>query len=173
MPLNALTAPPESEYIQPFSDSLATLPHTTLLVMLSLTQHAGDAIVQINSQSLALGDIFSQHKQTYLHIVSGSIGPNDINNGNTSGGKTCSLMHGSVPDHRARGRALLVNAPSLGDGTLTEISPFGTIFSDTQMNVSAVYTNPNTHTVKAGYSSDENWRYCHNLEMTRILGSAV
>ncbi len=68
MPLNAFAAPSEL-YTQTLPDSLATLPQTIVLVLLSLTQHTGDALVQDNSQWLALDNVFGQHKRTYLHII--------------------------------------------------------------------------------------------------------
>ncbi|KAK0475078.1 hypothetical protein IW261DRAFT_1422408 [Armillaria novae-zelandiae] len=49
MPLNASVAPSES-HTEALPDSLATLPQTIVLVLLSLTQHTGDALVQNNSQ---------------------------------------------------------------------------------------------------------------------------
>ncbi|PBK89165.1 hypothetical protein ARMGADRAFT_1015344 [Armillaria gallica] len=128
MPLNAFAAPSEL-YPQTLPDSLATLPQTTVLVLLSLTQHTGDALVQDNSQWLALNNVFGQHKRTYLHIIletEAAILTMEIAMAERL---ALTFIVQCVVTVREEGR-LLVSAPSLGNGALTEISPFGAILSD-------------------------------------------
>ncbi|PBK89164.1 hypothetical protein ARMGADRAFT_332859 [Armillaria gallica] len=66
---------PLPAFATPLSDarnltlSLATLPHTTQLVLLCLTQHSSDGrVAQNNRQWQALESIFGPHKSTCFHI---------------------------------------------------------------------------------------------------------
>ncbi|KAK0197982.1 hypothetical protein F5146DRAFT_66533 [Armillaria mellea] len=128
MPLNAFAAPSTS-YTQTLPDSLATLSQTTVVVSLGLTQHIGDAPVQDNRQWLALNDVFSQRKRTYLHIILEAEAATATMDIAMAERLALALIVQCVVTVREEGR-LLVSAPSLGNGTLTEISPFGAILSD-------------------------------------------
>ncbi|KAK0440412.1 uncharacterized protein EV420DRAFT_1581803 [Desarmillaria tabescens] len=127
LPLNAFEAPSES-YPQTLPDSLATLPQTTLLVLLSLTQHTNDIIVQDNSQWLALNNVFIQHNQTFLHIIL-EMEAARLTAEIAVAERLALTFIAQCVTVREEGR-LLVNAPSLGNSTLTEFSPFGAILSD-------------------------------------------
>ncbi|KAK0232740.1 hypothetical protein IW262DRAFT_1289980 [Armillaria fumosa] len=128
MPLNAFVAPSES-HTQTLPDSLATLPQTTVLVLLSLTQHTGDTPVQDNSQWLALNNVFSQPKRTYLDIILENEATIITTEITMAERLALIFIIQCVVAVREEGR-LLVSAPSLGDGVLTENSPFGAILSD-------------------------------------------
>ncbi|KAK0440822.1 hypothetical protein EV421DRAFT_1905185 [Armillaria borealis] len=116
MPLPAFATPLSDA--QNLTLSLATLPHTTQLVLLSLTQHSSDGrVVQNDRQWQALGSIFGPRKGSCFHIrvERGCIGSTE----ETSEARNMALglirqYMGNV--HR-EGRLII-------DGELPRLSPF-------------------------------------------------